>query len=158
MNNYTKYKTGSWEAIQGESFTLPGTKISAPGKVFLQDKAGLSSAEISMNVFPPGAAMPFSHRHNKNEEIYIGFAGRGQFVVDGDAIELAEGDVLRVSSDAERTWRTVGEENFCFLCIQAREGSMRSSTIEDGEMVNPSFDWGAVEGTDKGSPVSCGNG
>lgn len=127
-----------------ESFTVPGTNISAPGKIFLREKAGLTSTEISMNVFPPGAAMPFSHQHNKNEEIYIALSGIGQFVVDGDTIELAEGDILRVSSTAERTWRTAGDQNFCFLCIQAVEGSIGSSTIEDGSIVNPSFDWSVV--------------
>lgn len=145
MKTYTQYKTGSWKAIEKESFTLPGTDISAPGKIFLQEKAGLTSAEISMNVFPPGADMPFSHRHNENEEIYVGVSGCGQFVVDGDAIELAEGDILRISSAAERAWRTIGEQNFCFFCIQAREGSMNASTMEDGALVNPSFDWSAVE-------------
>ncbi len=97
-----------------------------------------------MNVFPPGAAMPFSHRHNKNEEIYIALNGKAEFVVDGDSIELTEGDILRVSSTAERTWRTLGDQNFCFLCIQAVEGSIGSSTIEDGSIVNPAFDWSAV--------------
>lgn len=32
MKRYTEYETGSWPAFMGESFTLPGTSISAPGK------------------------------------------------------------------------------------------------------------------------------
>lgn len=144
MKPYTKYETGSWTTIMGETFKLPGTNISAPGKIFLKEKAELTSTEISMNVFPPGAAMPFSHRHNKNEEIYIALNGSAQFVVDGERIELNEGDILRVSSTAERAWRTVGEQNFCFLCIQAVEGSLGSFTTEDASIVSPSIDWSTV--------------
>lgn len=144
MKPYTKYETGSWTTIMEERFTLPGTNISAPGKLFLREKVELTSTEISMNVFPPGAAMPFSHRHNKNEEIYIALNGSAQFVVDGERIELTEGDILRVSSTAERAWRTVGDQNFCFLCIQAVEGSLGTSTIEDSSIVRPSFDWSSV--------------
>lgn len=144
MKPYTKYETGSWTTIMGERFTLPGTNISAQGKLFLREKAELTSTEISMNVFPPGAAMPFSHRHNNNEEIYIALNGSALFVVDGERIELTKGDILRVSSTAERAWRTVGDQNFRFLCIQAVEGSLGSSTIEDSTIVNPSFDWSSV--------------
>ena len=145
MKPYTKYKTGSWDEVGKHNFCVPEAGIEALGKVFLQEKAELTSAEISMNVLPPGTTVPFSHKHDKNEEIYIGMGGRGQFVVNGDPVILEEGDVLRVSAATERTWRALGDEKFSFLCIQAREGSIEASTINDGALVNPEFNWDAIE-------------
>ncbi len=143
-SNHTHFRSGSWPRVGASTFTVPGTGAHAPGKLFLGEPARLTSAEISMNVFPPGAAMPFTHKHKRNEEIYICISGFLQFVVDGDVIILAEGDVLRVATAAERSWRNIGETDCRFLCIQAVEGSIASRNITDGVLVQPSFDWSRI--------------
>ncbi len=48
-----------------KKFSVSGTE-----RVELHDKLGLTGAEISINVLPAGAGVPFVHYHKQNEEIY----------------------------------------------------------------------------------------
>ena len=43
----------------------------------LHDLLGLTGAEISVNVLPAGACVPFVHAHKHNEEIYCVLEGKG---------------------------------------------------------------------------------
>ena len=45
--------------------------VTGPERVELHDKIGLTGAEISVNLLPAGACVPFVHAHKQNEEIYI---------------------------------------------------------------------------------------
>lgn len=44
----------------------------------LHDALGLTGCEVSVNALPAGAAVPFVHRHVKNEEVYGVLEGRGE--------------------------------------------------------------------------------
>ena len=65
----------------------------------LHDQLGLTGAEISINHLPQGAGIPFVHSHKTNEEIYIILSGKGKAVIDGETVELAEGDLVRISPE-----------------------------------------------------------
>lgn len=45
--------------------------VTGTERVELHDRIGLTGAEISVNVLPAGASVPFVHSHKQNEEIYI---------------------------------------------------------------------------------------
>ena len=63
----------------------------------LHDVLGLTGAEISINNLPAGAGVPFVHSHKKNEEIYIILSGKGSAVLDGEKVDFAAGDVIRIA-------------------------------------------------------------
>ena len=71
--------------------------VTQDARTELHDKLSLTGAEISINNLPAGTSVPFIHSHKNNEEIYVVLAGRGKVVVDGEDVELASGDWIRIS-------------------------------------------------------------
>ena len=97
----------------------------------LHDSLQLTGAEISVNNLPAGASVPFVHYHKKNEEIYFITSGKGKAIVDGDTIELASGDWLRISPAARRQFFAAPNEGISYVCIQVRENSLEEYTADD---------------------------
>lgn len=73
------------------------THIGNESRVELHEVLGLTGAEVSVNNLPAGAGVPFVHAHKENEEIYDVLEGAGSVAIDGEEIELAAGDWLRIS-------------------------------------------------------------
>lgn len=100
----------------------------------LHDKLSLTGAEISINNLPAGAGVPFVHAHKQNEEIYAILAGKGKAVIDGETVELAAGDWLRVSPAAKRQFFASEDEAISYVCIQVKENSLEGYTTDDAVM------------------------
>ena len=73
------------------------TLIHASGdaRTELHDELGLTGCEVSVNQLPAGAAVPFVHAHQQNEELYGILSGAGEIWLDGEVIALRAGDWLR---------------------------------------------------------------
>lgn len=110
------------------------TGIGDEGRVELHDILGLTGAEVSINRLPAGAGVPFVHAHRENEEVYGVLAGRGSATIDGEEVELAAGDWLRVAPAAKRRFRAADDEGIAFVCIQTRQGSLGAFTADDAVM------------------------
>ena len=98
----------------------------------LHDQLGLTGAEISINHLPAGASVPFVHSHKQNEEIYIILSGKGKAVVDGDTIELAGGDMVRIAPEGKRQFFAAEDSEISYACIQVKAGSLEGYTADDG--------------------------
>ena len=109
-------------------------RVAKDARTELHDKLGLTGAEISINNLPAGAGVPFVHYHKKNEEIYFVISGKGQAVIDGETVELAAGDWLRVAPEARRQFSAAADEGISFICIQVRENSLEEYTADDAEV------------------------
>ena len=105
--------------------------VAKDARTELHDKLGLTGAEISINNLPAGAGVPFVHYHKKNEEIYFVISGKGQAVIDGETVDLAAGDWLRVAPKAKRQFSAAADEGISFICIQVRENSLEEYTADD---------------------------
>ena len=110
------------------------TNIGNEGRVELHEALGLTGAEISINKLPAGAGVPFVHAHKNNEEIYGVIAGRGHAMIDGQKVELAEGDWLRVAPAAKRQFSAAEDSGITYVCIQVKEGSLEGFTADDAIM------------------------
>ena len=97
----------------------------------LHDKLGLTGAEVSINHLPAGAGVPFVHSHKQNEEIYAVLAGKGKAVIDGETVELAAGDWVRVAPAAKRQFMAAEDSAISFACIQVKENSLEGYTMTD---------------------------
>ncbi len=104
------------------------------GKQFVKDATGATSCEISFGTLPTGAAVPFFHSHKENEENYIILSGSGKFQVNDEAFDVAEGSVIRVSSNCDRNIKCTSAEPMTYICIQAKEGSLGGYTMTDAEI------------------------
>ncbi len=111
------------------------------GKLFLRKLLGSAGLEMSLNVVPPGQGMPFLHKHRQNDEVYFVVGGRGQFLVDGECIDVQEGSVLGISPAAARAWRNDSDAPLYFLCVQYRANSMIEGGGADGQKVEGKPAW-----------------
>lgn len=123
------------------SFKLPHHNLQADGKVFLKELLHLTGAEISLNKLPAGKSLPFYHKHQVNEEIYIFIRGTGEFQVDGTSFPVQEGTVIRVDCAGERCWRNRSTEDLYYIVIQVTTGSCSQSTTADGVGVAKPVQW-----------------
>ncbi|MEM1442961.1 MAG: cupin domain-containing protein, partial [Verrucomicrobiota bacterium] len=116
-------------------------------KRFLKKELASTSVELSLNSMPPGAEMPFIHRHRENEEIYIFLEGSGEFLADGTVIPINDGTCIRCNPTVERSWRNTGETPMRFLCLQGKAGSfLTGGTVRDGEIVAGKPQWESSAG------------
>jgi len=130
----TLVDTGSWENVGRHEVVRPDTGRTMKGKLFLKKLLGLSGLELSLTQLPPGATLPFTHRHKQNEEVYLFVAGEGEIWLDGATSPVREGTVVRIAPPAYRGLRNTGSTPLTYVCVQAREGSLSAWTLEDGEL------------------------
>ena len=104
------------------------------GKQFVKDATGATSCEISFGTLPTGQAVPFFHSHKENEENYIILSGAGRFQVGDTVFDVAEGSVIRVSTNCDRNIKCTSTEAMTYICIQAKEGSLGGYTMTDAEI------------------------
>ena len=107
----------------------------------LHDALGLTGCEVSVNALPAGAAVPFVHRHVKNEEVYGVLEGRGELYIDGEVVELKAGDWFRISPEGRRAIRAAQDEGLRFICVQTKKDSLSHYTMTDGVMVEEKAPW-----------------
>jgi mannose-6-phosphate isomerase-like protein (cupin superfamily) len=111
------------------------------GKLFLKSKLKLTGMEVSLNKLNPRESIPFYHRHEENEELYIFISGKGQFQVDREIIDVQEGSIIKVSPLGVRAWRNNSSEDLYFIVIQAKSGSFSGENISDGVGIEGDVEW-----------------
>lgn len=101
------------------------------GRTELHDKLGLTGCEVSVNHLPAGAAVPFVHKHQANEELYGVLEGAGEIYIDGEVVELKAGDWFVVRPEGHRALHAL-DTGMTFICIQTKTGSLEGFTMTDG--------------------------
>lgn len=104
------------------------------GKAFLHDALELTGCEISINTVAQGFKVPFNHKHKQNEEVYIVLKGEGILTIDGNAVNVKEGSVVKVMPAASRTLENTGKGIFQFICVQAKANSLEQFGLGDAEL------------------------
>jgi mannose-6-phosphate isomerase-like protein (cupin superfamily) len=139
--HFACFHAGPMKAWTDFKLEPPDVPMPAKGKMFLRKFLESAALEMSLNVVPPGKAMPFLHRHQQNDEVYVVVGGRGQFLVDGECIDVTEGSVLRLCPAAARAWRNNSDTPLYFLCIQYQAGSVIQGGTLDGQKVEGKPAW-----------------
>jgi mannose-6-phosphate isomerase-like protein (cupin superfamily) len=86
------------------------------------EQTGLSHIKVK-----PGKRMPFGHKHDKAEEIYVVIAGSGRIKLDDEIVEVTELDAIRVSPEVARCMEA-GPEGLSVLVVGAHHD-------KDGEVL-----------------------
>lgn len=136
-NNFSFIDFGPFEKVDQYVFKHPKLTKEVSGKHFIKEELNLTSMEVSLNKFPAGTSMPFSHKHRENEELYLILKGKGEFCVDGEWFEVQEGSAIRVAPNGVRTWRSSSSEELLFIVIQAKAGTLEGNSIQDGIPIKP---------------------
>jgi mannose-6-phosphate isomerase-like protein (cupin superfamily) len=109
----------------------PGFGFGEMGEVrFAKDDLDAERTGITHLKLNPGQRMPFGHKHDKAEEIYIVVAGSGRMKIDDEIIDIVELDAVRISPEPGRCFEA-GDEGITLLAVGARHDG-------DGEVLK---DW-----------------
>lgn len=130
--NYTIGTIGRYEELKEYSYNHPLLNMDIEGKVFLGEKLNMSSMEVSFQILKAGKEIPFDHKHNENEEVYIVIKGSGEFIVDGEVTLISEGSIIRIAAEGKRRWKSHESEDLIMMVLQAKEGSLNKFTVTDG--------------------------
>jgi mannose-6-phosphate isomerase-like protein (cupin superfamily) len=139
--NFTMAHIGKWSDLGKYIFKHPKLPGVYPGKLFLKNVLKLTGMEVSLNKLSPGTQMPFYHKHQEHEELYLFIKGEGQFQIDGELVDVREGTVIRVAPNGVRAWRNNSSEDLYFIVIQTKAGSLYKENISDGIGVGYRVEW-----------------
>jgi quercetin dioxygenase-like cupin family protein len=71
---------------------------------FPKEELGAVSTGIGYQVLKPGKRSPFGHRHDEAEEIYVILSGSGRMRLDGEIVDVAALDAIRVAPKVTRAF------------------------------------------------------
>lgn len=69
---------------------------------FGRNPLGVEGGGFSYQRMAPNYVLPFGHRHENHEEVYLVLAGSGRAKLDGEQQELRQWDALRVPPQVAR--------------------------------------------------------
>jgi mannose-6-phosphate isomerase-like protein (cupin superfamily) len=95
---------------------------------FAKDDLDAERTGVSHLKLKPGKRLPFGHKHEEAEEIYIVVAGSGRIKLDDEIIEVVELDAIRVSPEVARGFEG-GPEGIELVAVGARHDG-------DGELLH----------------------
>ena len=111
--------------------TYTKTTVGNENRTELHENLALTGAEVSINQLAAGTGVPFVHSHKNNEEIYGILSGKGKAIIDGEEIELAAGDWLKIAPAAKRQLFAANDAAISYICIQVKENSLGGFTAND---------------------------
>jgi uncharacterized cupin superfamily protein len=89
------------------------------GLHFLRDALGCSNLGVSVLDCDPGwTGKAHDHAEDGQEEVYVLVEGSATATVEGETVEMAQGDALRVDADATRDI-AVGDDGATFVIAGA---------------------------------------
>lgn len=130
--NFSCFQAGKFSDLYQYELKHPNMEKPARGKLLVKEHLGLTGMQVSLNKFPAGRSMPFTHSHKENEELYIFIRGKGQMLIDDEIVEVTEGTCIRVNTKGVRAFRSNSEEDLYFICVQAKQNSLSQDTFDDG--------------------------
>jgi mannose-6-phosphate isomerase-like protein (cupin superfamily) len=87
------------------------------------EQTGLAHIKVK-----PGKRMPFAHKHDEAEEIYVVIAGSGRIKLDDEIVEITELDAIRISPEVGRCMEA-GPDGLSVLAVGAHHD-------KDGELLS----------------------
>ena len=139
-HNFSAISVGKLSELNEYVLEL-GPDVKIPGKVFGGAALHATGGDFSFQVFQPGTETGFLHTHKQHEELYFFLGGQGEFQVDGQVIPVAEGSVVRVAPEGERSVRNNGTEPLVMLCVQYRGNTFTEADAADGNILQKPVKW-----------------
>jgi quercetin dioxygenase-like cupin family protein len=83
---------------------------------FARDQLGAERLALSYQRLAPGFRMPFGHKHETQEELYVVIGGGGRVKLDDEVLDVRQWDVVRVAKETMRAFEA-GPDGLAFLAI-----------------------------------------
>jgi mannose-6-phosphate isomerase-like protein (cupin superfamily) len=95
---------------------------------FAREPLGLKNSGMSLFRAEPGFRIPFGHRHNQQEEIYVIVAGSARVKLEDEIVELGTWDALRVPPETPRAFEA-GPDGAEILAVGAPSTGMGDAEL-----------------------------
>jgi uncharacterized cupin superfamily protein len=96
---------------------------------FAGQTLGLERTGLTYFRLAPGFRIPFGHRHEDQEEVYVVVRGSGRIKVGDDVLELGELDAVRVAGDTIRNLEA-GPEGAEVIAFGERASQDQSEMVQ----------------------------
>jgi len=80
---------------------------------------GLRGVALGLINLPAGQGYTFTHSHREQEEVYMVLEGSGLLWIDGEAVPLVAGDMVRVAAEARRALKSDDDGPLRIICAGA---------------------------------------
>jgi uncharacterized cupin superfamily protein len=98
MSGYTKGNLRSEVENQAPKFGMPADMEAR----FARTALGGETLGLSLMTLAPGFRIPFGHKHEHQEEVYVVVRGSARVKVEDELVELAEWDAIRFDKNTMR--------------------------------------------------------
>ncbi len=85
---------------------------------------------LSLMTLEPNFRIPFGHKHEHQEEVYLILRGSARIKVEDEIVDLAEGDAIRFDRDTMRDVEA-GPEGVEFVAFGAGEDASEVEMVQD---------------------------
>jgi mannose-6-phosphate isomerase-like protein (cupin superfamily) len=116
VSGYTKKNLRNDVENQAPKFGMP-EELEAR---FARTALGGETLGVTLFTLAPGFRMPFGHKHEGQEEVYVVLRGSARVKVDDRIVELEEGDAIRFDTDTMRNVEA-GPDGVEYLAFGAGE-------------------------------------
>ena len=125
MSLYTKKNLNDVED-QAPKFGMPSELEARFGRTALDSETlGLSLLRLE-----PNFRMPFGHKHEGQEEVYVVLRGSARVKVEDEIVELGPMDALRIGMDAMRAVEA-GPDGVEYLAFGAGDDPKDAEMVQD---------------------------
>ena len=125
MSTYTKKNLNDIEN-QAPKFGMPSELEARFGRTALHGETlGLSLLRLE-----PNFRMPFGHKHEGQEEVYVVLRGSARVKVEDEIVELGPMDALRIGMDAMRAVEA-GPDGVEYLAFGAGDDPKDAEMVQD---------------------------
>ena len=125
MSGYTKRNLRKVEN-QAPNFGMP-SELEAR---FARTALGGETLGLSLMKLAPGFRMPFGHKHEGQEEVYVVLRGSARVKVEDEIVEVAQFDAIRFDKNTMRAVEA-GPEGVEYLAFGAGEDPRDAEMVQD---------------------------
>jgi mannose-6-phosphate isomerase-like protein (cupin superfamily) len=116
MSAYTKTNLRGDVENQAPNFNMPKELEARFGRSALEGE----TLGLSLMTLAPNFRMPFGHKHEGQEEVYVVIRGSGRIKVEDEVVEVGEWDAIRFDTDTMRNVEA-GPDGIEYLAFGAGE-------------------------------------
>lgn len=125
MSNYTKANVREDVENQAPKFGMPD-ELDAR---FARSAIGGKTLGLSLMKLDPNFRIPFGHKHEHQEEVYVVVRGSGRVKVEDEIVELREWDAIRFDENTMRNMEA-GPDGIEFLAFGAGDDPLDAEMVQ----------------------------
>jgi uncharacterized cupin superfamily protein len=126
MSDYTIKSLKEIEDMAPRFGFAPDLEARFAGKSLGLERSGLSYQRLA-----PGFRMPFGHRHEQQEEVYVLVSGSGRVKLDDEVVEVKQWDAVRVAKGTMRAFEA-GPEGMELIAFGAPNTGLQDAEQAPG--------------------------